>query len=123
MHRRASTRMTPSSVRYVALTGQTAVHGESSHCMHRRGWKNDEAAVLPSDPGAVQVAGKPLMPASGASTNRVPSVMVVWRSTQVRVNSEDSGTLFSSLQATTHSPQPMHLAVSTTKVQAFDFGS
>ena len=106
----------------MALTGHTPVHGLSAHCMHSRGSKNDDVAVLPSEPGAVHAAGKPLMPASGSSTYIVPSVIVVCRSTQVRVNSDDSGTWFSSLQATTHRPHPMHLAVSTTKVQAFAAG-
>ena len=42
---------------------------------------------------------------------------------RVRVNSGDSGTWFSSLHATTHSPQPMHFDVSTTNVHALDAGS
>ena len=67
MHRRASTRITPSAVRYVAPTGQTPVHGEFAHCMHRRGMKNEDSTGLPAAPGAVDSGGKPSMPPSGES--------------------------------------------------------
>src|SRR6187431_2557036 len=110
MHRRASTRITPSSVRYVAPTGHTPVHGDSAHCMHRRGSKKLDSTGLPAAPGAVESGGKPSMPPSGESTYTAPSVVVTWRSTQVRVYSGSSGTLFSSLHATTHRPHPMHEA-------------
>ena len=91
--------------------------------MHRRGSKNEDATVLPAATGAVDSAGKPSMPASGESTYSAPSVVTVWRSTQVRVYSGSSGTWFSSLHASTHRPQPMHAAVSMTKVHCLLAGS
>ncbi len=91
--------------------------------MHRRGWKWEASTALPAAPGAVDSGGNPLMPASGESTYSVPSVVTVWRSTHVRVYCASSGTSFSSLHATTHSPQPMHAAVSTTKVHCLLAGS
>ncbi len=114
MHRRASTRITPSTVLYVAPTGHTEVHGEFEHCMHSRGMKYAVSTCLPAAVGSVESNGKPLMPPSGESTWSSPSVVTTWRSIQVRVYWGSSGTWFSSLQATTHRPQPMHAAVSTT---------
>ncbi len=107
----------------MAPTGQTAVHGESAHCMHRRGSKCEASTGLPAAPGAVDSGGKPSIPAFGESTYITPSVVTVWRSTQVRVYPVSSGTLFSSLHAATHSPQPMHAAVSTTNVHCLLAGS
>ena len=107
--------MTPSAVRYVAPTGQTVVQGDASHCMHRRGTKRTSVTADPAIDLGAGAASKPLMPPSGESTWTTPSAVVVCRSTQVRVYSGSSGMSFSSLQATTHSPQPMQLFVSTTK--------
>ena len=49
--------------------------------------------------------------------------MRTWRSTQVRLYAASSGTLFSSLHAATHMPQPMHEAVSTMNDQRLVAGS
>jgi hypothetical protein len=51
----------------VAPTGQTSVHGEFAHCMHRRGMKNEDSTGFPAAPGAVDWGGKPSMPPSGES--------------------------------------------------------
>ena len=74
------------------------------------------AAIGPARPA------KPLLPASGDSTITVPPAVDVRRSTQVRVCPTSSGTSFSVLHATTHLPQPMHCAVSTTKPQRWAVG-
>ncbi len=63
------------------------------------------------------------MPPSGDATRTVPSWSMTCSSTQVRFISGFSGTWFSSLQASTQRPQPMHVVVSIANAQLWAEGS
>src|SRR5579862_2794382 len=98
-------RMTPSSDRNVAPTGQTCVHGDSSQWLHSFGTKKARSTFLLGMSSA-----NPLMPPSGEVMLTVPSSWTTYRSIHVRKCS--GGTLFSFEHASTHFPHPMHFSTS-----------
>src|SRR5215208_8189356 len=102
-----STSTTPSFVRYDAPTGQTCAQGVSLQWLQSFGTKNDFVGA-----NAVWIGSNPFRPPFGESTWEA-SGDTTYRSIHVR--KKPSGTPFSSLQARTHEPQPMHFVVSTRK--------
>src|SRR3990170_2226085 len=85
MQRSESVTTMPSSRLYRAPTGQTFTHGASSQCMHGRGMNQT------------------LVPGNSPSSKR-----------NTYIQKEASVVLFSTLQASMHARQPVHLSRSTT---------
>ncbi len=79
--------------------------------------------VAPGGTGSRPPPENPLRPPSGDSMWTVPSSVRACSSTQVRLSSASSGMWFSSLQASTHRPQPMHVVVSITNAHSCAEGS
>jgi hypothetical protein len=99
------------------------VHGEFSHCMHRRATKRTSVTVASATMTGAVSGVKPSDPTLG----RVDVDDAIGRR-RVALDprpeySGSSVTSFSSWHATTHRPHPMQVLVSTTKPQRWAVGS
>src|SRR3990172_7004839 len=106
MHLFASTRTTPSCVEKVAPTGHTWTQGGLAHWLHNLGTKK----LRTTSPSSCLICRELLLLTLMLSTTGSPSLVMSYRSIQVRKKKGSRGTAFSALQASTQRLQPMHLS-------------